>query len=240
LLQSWYDGVMNTAELAAYHLKVQAREIADMAARTEPFETELAGLTLTVLPHVYPGGVDSELMCAAMGDTTGKSVLDLCTGTGVVALAAAHRGAASVTAVDLNPAAVQNTHQNIAKLGFAQVEALEGSLFEPVGNQTFDIITINPPYTGKKPANKTEICFWDEENATTRQFFEQYKQHLNPGGKAYLGWADFSSLSLIEDLAKANKVSLELVASKTIPSGLATFLVYQLTDLTHWGGGLHS
>jgi hypothetical protein len=52
----------------------------------------------------------------------------------------------------------------------------------------------------------------------------------HPGGKAFLAWADFSSLELIEELARDNGAKLELVKSKSTPSGLATFLVYQLDD----------
>lgn len=219
---------MTEEEQAAYHLSVQANEIAEMLARTEPFETNLAGIDITVYPHVYPGGIDSELTSKAIGDVTGKTVLDLCTGTGIVAVKAAMAGAEKVIAVDLNPEAVKNAKYNADKLGLNQVEVLDGSLFEPVGDETFDVIAINPPYTGKKPANKIEICFWDEDNNTTRQFFREYREHLNPGGRAYLAWADFSSVEFIEGLARENKVLLKLVESQKSSSGLATFLVYQL------------
>lgn len=219
---------MTEEEQAAYHLSVQANEIAKMSARTEPFETSLAGVDITVFPKVYPGGIDSELISNAIGDVTGKTVLDLCTGTGIVTVKAAMSGAEKVVAVDLNPEAVKNAKHNANKFGLSQVEVLEGSLFEPVGDAVFDVIAINPPYTAKKPANKTEICFWDEDNNTTRQFFREYRQHLNPGGRAYLAWADFSSVELIEGLARENNVSLKLVESQKTGSGLATFLVYQL------------
>ena len=219
---------MNESQLAAYHLNVQTTEIAEMKARTQPFATTLAGIDITVLPKVYPGGIDSELMCEVIGDLHGESVLDICTGTGIVAIAAAQRGAAEVVAVDLNPAAVQNAELNKRKLELQNLTVFEGSLFEPIGNKTFDIIAINPPYTGKKPADKTEICFWDEDNHTTRLFFEQYKDHLAPGGAAYLGWADFSSLELIEEFAARNSVRLEKVAARSTRSGLATFLIYRL------------
>jgi release factor glutamine methyltransferase len=219
---------MTEAEQAAYHLSVQAKEIAEMSARTKPFEISVAGVELTVLPKVYPGGIDSELTSEAIGDVSDKSVLDLCTGTGIVAVKAAQNGASSVIAVDLNPEAVKNAKLNAQKFNLNQIEVREGSLFEPVGDEKFDVIAINPPYTGKKPANKTEICFWDEENQTTRHFFAQYKQHLNTNGEAYLAWADFSSIELIEELAKDNDTKLELVQSRSTPSGLATFLVYKL------------
>ena len=223
-----YDLTMNEQEQAVYHLSVQANEITEMSARTAPFDTTVAGIEITVLPQVYPGGIDSELTSEAVGTANDLSVLDLCTGTGIVAVKAAMSGARKVLAVDLNPEAVKNAVLNADKFGLSQIEVREGSLFEPVGKTSFDIIAINPPYTGKKPTNKTEICFWDEDNKTTRQFFEQYKEHLNPNGKVFLAWADFGSLELIRNLAKANATRLEVVNSKSTPSGLATFLVYQL------------
>lgn len=222
---------MTRAEQAAYHLSVQTKEIEEMSGRTEPFEYGVAGIVLTVLPKVYPGGIDSELTIEAIGDTSGKTVLDLCTGTGVVAVKAAQMGASKVVAVDLNPEAVKNAKLNAKKFGLTQIDVREGSLFEPITDETFDIIAINPPYTCKKPANKTEICFWDEENNTTRQFFKEYNHFLNPGGQAYLAWADFSSIEFLKSEALSNRIILELVQSRTTPSGLATFLVYRLVEL---------
>ena len=219
---------MTDIELVDYYLSIQAREIAEMSTRTEPSETRLAGVDITVLPKVYPGGIDSEITSKAIGDTNGKSVLDLCTGTGVVAIKAALAGSTRVVAIDLNPEAVKNAKLNADKLNLEQIEVLEGSLFEPLGNEAFDIIAINPPYTSKKPANKTEICFWDEDNNTTRQFFNEYRDHLNSDGMAYLAWADFSSVKLIQQLAMVHGVSLDLVQSQSTKSGLATFLVYRL------------
>jgi release factor glutamine methyltransferase len=221
---------MTDAELDAYHLKIQAGEIAAMQQKTEPYENDVAGLTITVLPNVYPGGIDSELMSAAIGDTSNKTVLDLCTGTGLVALNAAINGAKEVVAIDLNPEAVKNATFNARKFGLPQIDVREGSLFKPVADEKFDIISFVPPFSNKKPANKTEICFWDEDNATTRRFFEQYKQYVKPGGKVYFAWADFADINLIADLAKTAGVRLELLESKSTGSELANFLVYELVS----------
>src|ERR1700712_3850597 len=102
-------------EQAAYHLSIQAKEIAEMSARTEPFEFRVAGIDISVLPQVYPGGIDSELTSEAVGSPKGLSVLDLCTGTGIVAIKAALGGAKNVIAVDLNPEAVKNAKINTKK-----------------------------------------------------------------------------------------------------------------------------
>lgn len=199
-----------------------------MSKRTKPFEVELADMDITVLPDVYPGGIDSELMCEIISVSDEDDVLDICTGTGAIALNAAQQGAKRVVGIDLNPQAIKNAKLNQQKFGLDKVEFLEGSLFEPVAGQKFDLITINPPYTSKKPANKTEICFWDENNQTTRDFFSQFRSYLNPGGKVFLGWADFSSIELIEELVRKYNVTIKLVNSRKTSSGMATFLVYQL------------
>lgn len=74
-----------------------------------------------------------------------RSVLDLGTGSGVQALHAA-RHAQRVTATDLNPRALAFARLTLALSGFDHVETVEGSLFEPVGQQKFDLIVSNPPF----------------------------------------------------------------------------------------------
>lgn len=75
----------------------------------------------------------------------GASVLDLCTGSGAVAIAAALAGAGRVTAVDLSRRAVAVARIN-ARLNGTGLRAVRGSLFEPVGDERFDLIVANPPY----------------------------------------------------------------------------------------------
>lgn len=71
--------------------------------------------------------------------------LDVGTGGGVHALLAA-RHAGRVIATDVNERALAYTELNAALNGLANVECRRGSLFEPVGEETFDLITCNAPY----------------------------------------------------------------------------------------------
>jgi len=219
-------------DLAAYHLSVQRAEIDELSNRTQPFDKQISGMTLTVFPRVYPGGLDTELLCEVMQIAAGDHVVEIGTGTGAVALKAARAGAARVVGVDLNPDAVRNAEANRQRLGLNSVEFREGPLFEPVAGETFDVIAINPPYTNKKPANKTEICFWDEDNQLTKAFFANYAQYLNPGGRVYFSWADFADPTLLPRLAGSSSSTLELIGSRATPSGLATFCVYSVSPLT--------
>jgi release factor glutamine methyltransferase len=72
-------------------------------------------------------------------------VLDLCTGSGVLAVLAAARARSGVVAVDVSRRAVLSTRIN-AKLNGVSVRALRGDLFEPVRGSRFDLIVSNPPY----------------------------------------------------------------------------------------------
>jgi release factor glutamine methyltransferase len=72
------------------------------------------------------------------------SVLEVCTGSGAVALEAAGAGA-DVTAVDVSRRSVATVKLN-ARLRGLRVRVLRGSLFEPVAGRRFDLIATNPPY----------------------------------------------------------------------------------------------
>lgn len=76
--------------------------------------------------------------------TPGDRVIDVGTGTGVLAIAACRRGAASVEAVDTNPRAVANARENVAQNGVADcVTVREGSVDAvPDGNAEVVIANI--------------------------------------------------------------------------------------------------
>lgn len=75
--------------------------------------------------------------------------LDLGTGCGVVALVLAHAGYAEVVATDISPRALKfaamNVFLNLPDHGDV-VQLREGSLFEPVAGESFDLVLSNPPF----------------------------------------------------------------------------------------------
>jgi len=77
-----------------------------------------------------------------------RHVLDLCTGSGCLAILAAHIFPnAEIDAVELSPDAMEVARMNIAESGFEdRITLLEGDLFAPVKGKRYDLIITNPPY----------------------------------------------------------------------------------------------
>lgn len=99
-------------------------------------------------PGVYRPQCDTWLLAQAMrttGVARGARVLDVCAGTGALAIAAAGLDARSVTAVDISRRAVLAIRLN-ALLAGQSVRVLHGDLFTPVAEERFDLVLANPPY----------------------------------------------------------------------------------------------
>lgn len=97
---------------------------------------------------VYAPQQDSHLLVDVMessGLARRRRVLDLCTGSGVVAIAAAELGAGSVTAFDICPRAVRCARDNAGAAG-VDIEIRHGPWAGALTCEPFDLIVSNPPY----------------------------------------------------------------------------------------------
>ena len=108
-------------------------------------------LVLEVRPGVFVPRPETETVVEVALSMVGDApvVVDLCTGSGAIALAVADElPGATVYATDMSADAVSLTAANAARLGLA-VTVAEGNLFEPVDDElrgTVDLVVANPPY----------------------------------------------------------------------------------------------
>ena len=103
--------------------------------------------------RVYAPQEDSQLLIDVMDKTglaRGRRVADLCTGSGVVAVAAADQGAAEVSAFDICPRAVHFARQQISMAG-ANVTVHLGSWARAAEFGQYDLVVCNPPYVPHDP-----------------------------------------------------------------------------------------
>lgn len=80
-----------------------------------------------------------------------KRILDLCTGSGCLAILAAMKFPdAQVDAVDLSHDALEVARRNVADHGMgSSIRLLHGDLFAPLKGQKYDLIIANPPYVAR-------------------------------------------------------------------------------------------
>ncbi len=122
----------------------------------EPFaylqgEKEFFGLLLRVTPDTLIPRPDTETLVhwalELLPPDQAQTVADLGTGSGAIALAiASQRPLAQVTAVDFSSGALAVALSNAERHALGNVHGLQGSWFEPLAGQRFDLIASNPPY----------------------------------------------------------------------------------------------
>lgn len=140
--------------------------------------------------------VDRVVQVLDKAGTCGKSLWDVCCGSGCIGIALKKRFPdLQVTLSDCSPAALTLARQNAERNGVA-VEFLQGDLWAPFGDRKANVIVCNPPYVSESEFEKLEPQVRCHEPAlalvagrTGMEFYERLAQHLktvlSPGGSAW-------------------------------------------------------
>lgn len=175
------------------------------------------GKEFLVYPNTFWPFVDSQPLVRSFRVKSGETVLDVGTGSGVIAVFACYRGAAKVTAVDINPAAIKSAKHNSRLHGFGAIMTVKRSnLFDNLGSEQFDVITANLPFRNKAAHDVVAQSQWDTDFQTNTRFFQQVGDHLKPGGRIYFAHANFGAVEEVRKLAKAAGFTVRAMASSFI------------------------
>ena len=201
----WY--VLGSCDFYGYELKIDERALIPRPETEELVERALSDI-----------GSDSR-------------VLDLCTGSGAIAIAIKKKTGAEVVASDVSGEAVdlakENAEKHAADIGF-----VVGDMFENVDGK-FDVIVSNPPYIKTSDLDglekelsfepKTALDGGDDGLKYYRVIAKNAKDYLKENGKLFLEigfdqkeplidlFGDFSSVEVIKDLSGNDRI---LVAVK--------------------------
>jgi release factor glutamine methyltransferase len=181
---------------------------------------------------VYLPQQDSHLLIDSLERTElsrGKRVLDLCTGSGVVAIAAAELGAASVTAFDICPRAVRCSQGNAVHAG-VDIDVREGSWTGALDCAPFDVIVSNPPYVPTPPAGDTEVIpltagpawAWNgglDGRMVLDPLCASASNLLADGGSMLLVQSAFTGVERSLKALRSTGLAAEVIASQSVPFG---------------------
>ncbi len=209
-------------------------------------EAEFRGRVFEVSPAVLIPRPETEVLIdlalERLRGLTAPRVLDLGTGSGIVAISLALEcPAAAVVAVDLSAGAISVARANAARLG-APVDFRQGDWFAPVAGESFDLIVANPPYVAAGDPHLTrdglpfepQLALTDGADglACIRRIVADAPDHLKPGGwllfehghdqgaasRNLLTAAEFQFASTFPDLAGSDRVSMAFFQSGAIMS----------------------
>ncbi len=179
----------------------------------------VAGRPLLVLPQVMNPKLfrTGEFLAQSLSPALipiGSRVVDMGTGSGVVAISAA-QWAKDVTAIDINPEAVRCASIN-ALLNHAEerVRVLLGDLFAPVPEEKFDVVLFNPPYYRGTPRSEFERAL--HSNDIVERFTHQLRDHLAPNGCALILLSTDGDTPAFLELFRANRFTIEIVAERDL------------------------
>jgi release factor glutamine methyltransferase len=236
-LYTGFDKPLGDAELTGY------RELIKRRLGGEPVayllgEHEFWGLPFYVDDSVLVPRPDTETLIEVARATRADRaapcrVLDLCTGSGAIAVSLARElPAAQVVATDVSDAAISLARRNAERNGVAdRVDVRTGDLWQPVGDETFDLIVSNPPYIASAviPTLSSEVkrepVLALDGGADGLAFYDRIctaaRTHLVPGGalvvehgydqaeavRARFVAAGFAGVMLVQDLGKNPRVT---------------------------------
>ncbi len=136
-------------------------------------------------PSVYAPSDDSLLMIDAIANhpLTGKKILDMGTGSGVLSLYCAMHGA-EVTASDVDRPAVEEVGRRADELG-VQVKLCTSDLFSNISDR-FDLILFNPPYLPSVEVVDSTVDGGPGGTMLADRFLDELPPHLSTAAEAFL------------------------------------------------------
>jgi ribosomal protein L3 glutamine methyltransferase len=199
-LDPFMDAALTPSELRAVLDILEQRVKKRMPAAYLTREAWLAGFRFyvderVIVPRSFLAELLGDQFVPWIDNPEGiRRVLDLCTGSGCLAILAAHAFEnAEVDAADISPGALEVARRNVADYRMEdRVHLIESDLFAQLAGRKYDLIISNPPYVNAASVETLPPEYRHEPSLAlgsgqdgldaTRRILAQAAQHLEPGG----------------------------------------------------------
>ena len=216
---------------------VETHRILEQSQRgkLQPYSVQIAGRNFFIHPNVFPSSYfnDTEFFARNFPFQKNERLLEIGPGAGVISVLAALQGA-DVTAVDINPAAVENTKHNAELHCVAErMRILQGDVYDPLPpTEHFDTIFWNVPFGYVKlNLSLLERSVFDTDYRSIERCIRGAPDRLVPGGKLLLGFSTvMGRFDLLQKYLKSAGCSTLEERAKIVHDGRSLPLTFELFE----------
>lgn len=181
------------------------------------------GLKIKLHPEVYEPSEDTFQLLEVIKVKQKTSILEIGTGSGLISLECARKGA-NVVSTDINPFAIEllnENYKNNKQKILGKITTRLGYLFKVINkNEFFDIIVFNPPYLPTKKEERVGGWFdvatdgGKDGLKLTKKYIKEYADYLKRDGFAYFVFSSLSDRKKLESSLKKKCSKYEIISNK--------------------------
>ncbi len=167
-----------------------------------------------------------------------QTVLEIGTGSGLVALCCLHAGADRVVATDVNPNALANARYNaemlelLERLETRQVSLQDSSAFAALkADERFDLIISNPPWEDAAPQAIDEYALYDKDFRLLESLLSHLGDRLNSDGKGLLAYGNVTAIRKALELAPQYNLRARVLDDRDLNALPENFLPGMLLEV---------
>lgn len=168
----------------------------------------------------------------------GREVLEIGTGTGVIAILCLQNDAKRVVATDINEAAVANAKYNAAMLvpdqplDVRQVSPQLPQAFSVIADsERFDLIVSNPPWEDGVVESPADHAFYDPGFELMRSLLDGLPKHLKPGGRCLLAYGHAPAVKRLRTECERRGYEFKILDERDLETLETDFLPGMLVEV---------
>ncbi|MAD81266.1 MAG: class I SAM-dependent methyltransferase [Pirellulaceae bacterium] len=166
-----------------------------------------------------------------------RTVMEIGTGSGLVALCCLQAQAKRVVATDVNPNALENARYNaemlelLDRLETRRVPLEDSSAFAVLQlGERFDLIISNPPWEDQHPQSIDEYALYDHGLLLLESLLSQLADRLNPNGRALLAYGNVTAIRKAIELGPKYDLQVQVLDDRDINELPENFLPGMLLE----------
>ena len=208
--------------------------------QTWPVEDLLSGEVVQFETVFWEADDSTSLRKMIVSDAivSGRDVLEIGTGTGLISVLCLQNGAKSVVATDINPAAVANARYNAATLcpdqalDVRQVETSNPGAFVVIKKtEKFDLVISNLPWEDGVVVKPADHAFYDPDFQLMDTLLDGLPNHLKPGGRCLLAYGNVGAIKRLQTESEKRSYGFKILDDRNLDSLDENFLPGMLVEI---------